>query len=192
LPWGSLGASGIDDLEWLTVAGAIGSSSTNGKDRYLSAAFVAERSLGARHRAGNFGYSFLTLQPKLVFLAAGDADADGLPNQWEHENFGTSLGPAASDDDDGDQFSNWGEYVAGTEPTNPLSYFIVSPSSPQAVNQNQFVLEWPSAEGRTYELHRSTNDLASFDLLAANLETGIYTDIVTGIDRAAYRVGVDF
>lgn len=190
LPWGSLGAFGIDDLEWLTVAGAIGSSSTNGKDRYLSAAFVAERSLGARHSAGNFGYGFLALQPKLVYLESGDADADGLPNLWEHINFGTSLGPAASADSDGDLFSNWGEYAAGTEPTNPLSFFFVSPSSPQAVSEDRFVLEWPDAEGRTYELHRSTNDLASFDLLVTNLVSGIYTDMVSGIERAVYRVGV--
>jgi len=192
LPWGSLGASSIDDLEWLTAAGVIGSSSTNGKDRYLSAAIVADRPLGPRHSAGNFGYGFLALQPKLVYLEGGDADADGLPNLWEHLNFGTSLGPSALSDDDGDLFSNWGEYVAGTEPTNPLSYFAVSTASSHPVSGNSFVLEWPAAVGRTYEVHRSTNDMVSFDLLAENLETGIYTDTVTGIERAAYRIGVDF
>jgi len=192
LPWGSLGASGIDDVDWLTVAGAIASSSTNGKDRYLSAAFVAERSLGARHSAGNFGYGFLALQPKLVYLEAGDADADGLPNLWEHINFGTSLGPSELDDDDGDLFSNWGEYTAGTEPTNPLSYFSVESSAGSGFTGNLFVLEWPTAANRTYELRRSTNSYATFDLLATNLVTGIYTDTVTGIERAAYRVRVDY
>ena len=52
-----------------------------------------------------------------------DTDHDGLPDAWETAH---GLNPAqAADgtvDSDGDGMLNWQEYVAGTDPTNALSY----------------------------------------------------------------------
>jgi hypothetical protein len=46
---------------------------------------------------------------------ASDTDADGLPDQWELDNFGDLLqGPA--DDPDGDGFTNLQEWKGGTDP----------------------------------------------------------------------------
>jgi hypothetical protein len=51
----------------------------------------------------------------------GDPDGDGLPDAWEQAYFG-SLAPGLYDDPDGDGFSNFQEYRAGTNPTDPNSF----------------------------------------------------------------------
>jgi len=45
-----------------------------------------------------------------------DADADGLPDSWEMQYFG-NLNENANGDYDGDNATNYEEYVAGTDPT---------------------------------------------------------------------------
>ena len=54
-----------------------------------------------------------------------DADRDGMADAWETNYFGTvnttNNAANALQDPDGDGMSNRDEYVAGTDPTNPLS-----------------------------------------------------------------------
>src|SRR6266581_9024597 len=47
-----------------------------------------------------------------------DDDNDGLPDAWEQQYFGNPTNALASDDSDGDGFSNLAEYIAGTDPTS--------------------------------------------------------------------------
>jgi hypothetical protein len=59
-----------------------------------------------------------------------DADADGIPDVWLQQYFGHASGLAddhsrATDDADGDGSLNWQEYIAGTDPTNALSYLHI-------------------------------------------------------------------
>jgi len=49
-----------------------------------------------------------------------DSDGDGLPDAWEMQYF-HSLVQGATNDPDGDGFSNLQEYLAGSNPTNSLS-----------------------------------------------------------------------
>lgn len=51
-----------------------------------------------------------------------DADADGLPDDWEQFYFG-HLGVGAGNSSDGDGISNLEKYIAGTNPTNVASDF---------------------------------------------------------------------
>jgi hypothetical protein len=51
-----------------------------------------------------------------------DVDGDRIPNAWELIYFGGMTNAAASLDPDGDGFNNLEEYIAGTVPTNGLSY----------------------------------------------------------------------
>jgi hypothetical protein len=51
-----------------------------------------------------------------------------LPDEWERRHFGglSEEGGAAGQDWDGDGLDNWGEFVAGTDPTNALSAFALA------------------------------------------------------------------
>ena len=54
--------------------------------------------------------------PWLEFV--NDTDADGLPDDWETENFG-NFDQTAGGDPDGDGLSNLVEYAISTNPNNP-------------------------------------------------------------------------
>ena len=49
-----------------------------------------------------------------------DTDGDGMPDDWEQQYFGTTTGASASGDSDGDGYSNYAEFVAGTNPLDPI------------------------------------------------------------------------
>lgn len=49
-----------------------------------------------------------------------DSDDDGLPDGWEYNHL-FDLSGGKEDDSDGDSFSNWTEFLAGSDPGNPLS-----------------------------------------------------------------------
>jgi hypothetical protein len=68
--------------------------------------------------SGLSGVASLTVN--LTILA--DADGDGMPDAWETQyGFSTTNAADGALDFDGDGMSNHDEYVAGTDPTNPLS-----------------------------------------------------------------------
>jgi hypothetical protein len=58
--------------------------------------------------------------------AIPDTDQDGIPDDWENQ-FGFNPGSNAdrNTDSDGDGLSNYEEYIAGTDPTNALSYLRI-------------------------------------------------------------------
>lgn len=71
------------------------------------------------------GTNYSVIQVGLV--ATGDSDQDGLPDAWEQQYFGTgNLGWGPTDDPDGDGYSNWVEFQAGS---NPNSSGSVPPST---------------------------------------------------------------
>lgn len=82
-----------------------------------------------------------------------DMDNDALPDAWEIEFSGSPTGLHPDSDDDEDGFTNREELWAGTDPTDPLSFFALTcgydPSGP--------VLKWFGMTGRIYTLHYSTN-----------------------------------
>src|SRR5207245_568602 len=66
--------------------------------------------------------------PVITVLVLADSDNDGLPDEWELANH---LNPTnaldAASDTDGDGMKNWEEYVAGTDPRDPLSRLSIEP-----------------------------------------------------------------
>jgi hypothetical protein len=94
----------------------------------------------------------------LAALALDDADGDGIPDWWMLAYFGHRAGQVsdhsgALDDADGDGVSNYDEYIAGTDPTNPVSCFRILPllSGPQCL------LTFRSCTNRFYSLSSRTN-----------------------------------
>ena len=77
-----------------------------------------------------------------------DTDGDGLPDSWETTYFGTATGANPAIDSDGDGMTNGQEYIAGTDPTNALSYLkIVSLTAPPGA-----ILTFGAISNRTYSI----------------------------------------
>jgi hypothetical protein len=123
---------------------------------------------------------------------SADTDGDWLSDSTEQHRHSTDPNDADSDDDGmGDRF----EVHAGTCATNRNSVFESDCVIPSGTTNSRFVLQWPSAEGRTYRIQSSTGAQISF----TNHVTGIpattplnsYTVTVTGVERELFRVGVE-
>jgi hypothetical protein len=83
-----------------------------------------------------------------------DDDGDLIPNDWETLYFGTSTGAIAGVDTDLDGFINIDEYIAGTNPTNGLSYFEFNNITPSGVARS---LEFETVTGRVYQVLWTTS-----------------------------------
>lgn len=102
-----------------------------------------------------------------------DWDGDGIPNWWEarYSRTGSKTGLAANADDDGDGMTNYGEFVAYTNPTNAMSKFVIGltqievvpvtrrlalaplPSAMASASGKAFALKWDSVQGRVYSVY---------------------------------------
>jgi len=51
-----------------------------------------------------------------------DSDGDGLPDEWELRYFHNATSASPTNDPDSDLVTNWAEYLAGSNPTNNLSF----------------------------------------------------------------------
>ena len=140
-----------------------------------------------------------------------DWDGDGIPNWWEarFSRDGTKTGLAASGDDDGDGMTNYGEFVAYTDPTNSASRFVIgleqivvspvratkgAPRLMATASDMAFALRWQSVKGRTYSVYVS-HDLAEGwkpEPVAEMEGTGEMIDYVPPQSRPAmfFRVSV--
>jgi hypothetical protein len=123
---------------------------------------------------------------------AGDADHDGIPDDWERRYFPSLATANGTTDRDGDGCMDWQEYVCGTVPTNRSDFCPVPrcASDPSGV-----VLEWETVQGRSYIVYYATNVLEMntpwmlFDQLPGSGSTLRSTN--TWPDPAGfYKVGV--
>ena len=96
-------------------------------DGYISARFLYSGSSNRPARffgGGGGGYD-----RRAVFglpnWTIGDTDGNGLPDWWELKFFGVLAGTPRDGDADQDGASNFAEYIAGTDPTNPGSRFRI-------------------------------------------------------------------
>lgn len=85
-------------------------------------------------------------------LGFEDRDRDSLPDVWEASRLGSREFYLGEDDADGDGFTNRQEFVAGTDPGDASSFFIVTL---QGANQDGVSLGWRTMPDRIYSLERS-------------------------------------
>jgi hypothetical protein len=102
--------------------------------------------------------SLLIDRPRTVSAAfAAKLASKGTPQYWLAQfgltNGGINFDSAEIADKDGDRLLNWQEYVAGTDPTNPASYFHIKNVSKSA----SYSLYYPTVAGRYYTLLFTTN-----------------------------------
>ena len=141
-----------------------------------------------------------------IVMGSTDTDSDSLPDSWEFTYFPKHVQYWPYDADsltnlfttwdwDGDDFSDYCEYRAGTDPTSDVSYLYVS--AVVTSYAGQFYVRWPSVAGRSYEMQRSTNLVSA---VFTNLLGGIaaappmntYTDVTAGGQGPfLYRVRVE-
>jgi hypothetical protein len=106
---------------------------------------------------------------------------NGICDDWELAHFGvTGVDPNA--DYDGDGMSNYDEYVAGTEPLDPDSFFVITCElhSPQS----GMFIEWASGEGAYYTISRSQN-LTTWTNIANSIPAALATNRTWHVDASA-------
>jgi hypothetical protein len=107
---------------------------------------------------------------------ATDVNTNHLPDSWEQAQFGT-LDPARtqSTDTDADGLSDWGEFVAGTDPNNPPPAFRINA---ERLGSNLLKLSWPSVTNHTYRVHASSNAVSLLPVSSWLSATGTNTSYI--------------
>jgi hypothetical protein len=99
-------------------------------------------------------------------------------------------------DSDNDGVPDWQEARAGTDPFDSASVLgIVSASAPIQLS-NQFVLRWPSVDGRSYRITYATNLISPFAFvahsnIAADPPHNTFTGTLHSFGPAYYRLEVE-
>jgi len=126
-----------------------------------------------------------------------DATTNGIPFDWLLAHGLATDGTDDRRDSDHDGLNNWQEWIAGTDPTNPMSCLRFQTAT-SAGACTGVVVRWSSTSGKWYRLDRSTNLLggAPFGLslrtnIPATPPQNTETDTTaTGRGPYIYRIGV--
>jgi hypothetical protein len=118
---------------------------------------------------------------------------DGIPDSWRLRYFGTIYNElsVSNADADGTGMNNWQKYLAGLDPTDPNSKFVVGTDQSVAQGPQDKVIYWPSVSGKTYVIERSTTLFPSDWIpVSTNNGTGGYMEIhdTSGGKNDFYRV----
>ncbi|HEX3717279.1 MAG TPA: hypothetical protein VH595_04865 [Verrucomicrobiae bacterium] len=145
--------------------------------------------------ANNTGYTNKGVAANAVewtYGAAQDTTSGSIPSWWANFYFGTNTTVSGSADADGDGYSNYAEYVFGTDPTDPTSKlnFTVTPLGGNMVSVN-FT---PYQGGRNYQLLSATTLASPQWMVLTNVATvdtngnGVFTLTQPNGANAFYRL----
>lgn len=136
-----------------------------------------------------------TRRDVLRFEMPADVDSDGLPDGWERQWFGALTVAGSTTDADQDGFTDRAEWLAGTDPKNPLSNLRLLFSTDSG--NGSHTLRWEGTPHRYYQLQRSPAPGGVFENVTDEpLEggTGIFqiTDILDDpLTPVVYRLRAD-
>ena len=87
-----------------------------------------------------------------------DFDGDGVPDRWEYLSFGgTNVSHGALSNIDEDAMTDYEEWAAGTDPTDPTDIFRVR----SEMAGSALSMDWDALEGRQYTVYGATNLMSS-------------------------------
>ncbi len=90
-----------------------------------------------------------------------DTNGNGLSDSWERTYFGSAaVNHAGALDSDQDGMSDYGEFIAGTIPTNAAS--VLRYFTPVVQNTGAVRLDWPTVPGRSYRVTTSGHTLSNW------------------------------
>ncbi len=99
-----------------------------------------------------FSATTLTFQGNYTIT---DANHNGIADSWEQQYFSSvATNRTRFTDTDGDGFTDYAEFIAGTGPNSSFSKLQVTAS---ASTNGTFLLTWPSSAGRIYRVEGSSN-----------------------------------
>jgi len=144
--------------------------------------------------SGSNNLSVVTSAVVTIVRAVSDTDGDGIPDQWEQDNFGSITNVNQSSDWDVDGFIDLHEYLAGTDPDDTNSFLRVVKNV--ATPSSGIVIQWPGVSGKSYALSKTTNILAYiYSTVASNINgvepLNIYTDGAPSQGSAIYRIELE-
>lgn len=144
-----------------TGTDTVSAISLDGEASWLPYGSYTAEQLGALGSGTYAGSGSLTVE-------GFSADPAGTPHSWLTQYGLTNFNADALADMDGDGLLTWQEYVAGTDPTNPVCVFQINgvEAAPQGA-----IIRWSSVSNRFYDLDWTTNLLEGFAVLpgATNL-----------------------
>jgi hypothetical protein len=149
-----------------TVTFQIPATATHGQSYAVHFSYVDGSDNGTDYAMESFpGYAWVlstALQPASI-----------TSDEWKLHFFGSLTNSLAGDDvdADGDGALNWQEYLAGTDPTNPLSVFQFDGAGFSASGVSGVALSWLTAPNKTYILE-SSPALGGGSWTAINTNTG--------------------
>lgn len=117
-----------------------------------------------------------------------DKDGNGLDDTWETTFFGTS-GVDADEDADGDGFSNYFEFLAGTSPLDGADFLRQSLAKQE---DDSFNLTWSAVVQRSYVVEASTDlgDWTTVGTVTADSTTCTYPLGEQGPDPRFFRIRI--
>lgn len=142
-------------------------------------------------------------------MAVGDSQAAGGgaatgPSRGTYEEWVTwAIPPALADagqavnpneDPDGDQFNNYGEYMAGTDPFDNSAFLEIVEIKRGNTGSSTKTVSWPSTAGRSYRLEVATSINGPYQTLQSGIPASAPLNSVNtteGNDRYFYRVAVE-
>jgi len=98
-------------------------------------------------------------------------------------------------DPDGDNFLNWHEWNAGTDPRGAQSRLALYATTNNVDTDGIFVVRWQSVEGKRYTLQATTNLMTDFTNVLTNIQAtpvmNVHTDNAAGAGMKFYRVRLE-
>ncbi len=125
---------------------------------------------------------------------------DGIPDSWQAQYFGLNNSNAFPNIDvDGTGQNNLFKYIAGLDPTNPASIFLLKIAAVSGQPSQKNLIYNPIATGRTYTVESRTNlvsgsyaALGSFTGPQTNVTTATVTDLNATSTTKFYHVRISF